>query len=131
MTVTASEYEYPTTARRAFVNLSEAVRTIDEPKAVRRMLTALAGLHVGETARADLTLLYLEHQGSDRISMAESFALVLDGQEKFDTHRFIHHATSDSDADDDSEAGKWSYNRIHQAKAQKTTIEGGDETIVI
>jgi hypothetical protein len=129
-------HEYPTTARRAFVNLSEAIRQLGSPKETRTMLTALAGLHVDETTRANLTQIYLEQQASDRIDMARAMAALLDGREKFDTARFIHHATSDSEADDDSDQGKWSYNRTHQAEAQKTTIEsvpedGEGETVVL
>lgn len=137
MTDTTQQFEYPTTARRAFVNLSEAVRVIgDGGKEVRRMLEALAGIHVSEEIRAQLTEIYLNNRANDREPIAEGLALLLDGHEKFDSARFIHHATSGSTADDDSDEGKWSYNRTHQAEAQKTTIEGFDglgegETVVL
>jgi hypothetical protein len=129
-------FEYPTTARRAFVSLAEAVRQLGTPKEVRMMLTALAGLHVDEPTRANLTLIFLEQQASSREDMARAMATLLDGAEKFDTARFMHHATSDSEVDDDSDAGKWSFNRTHQAEAQKTTIEsvpdeGDGETVVL
>lgn len=135
--LTDTQYEYPTTARRAFVNLAEAVRTMDEdPKNVCTMLTALAGLHVTEVTRSSLLIAYAENSADDREVLARLFSLILDGQEKFDTARFIHHATSDSVADDDSESGKWSFNRTHQAEAQKTTIEsvpedGEGETVIV
>lgn len=131
-------YEYPTSARRAFVNLSEAIRTINEPGWSRRMLEALAGIHVTDAVRDALVVRYVEHSADDRVVLSGAFADILDGtHEKFDAARFIHHATSDSDADDDGESGKWSYNRLHQAEAQKTTIESVDddgeatETVVI
>lgn len=135
--MTETQYEYPTTARRAFVNLAEAVRTIDDDKGVRRMLEALAGLHVNEELRHHLTFVYANLRGTvGRERMAKDLALLLDGQEKFHAGRFIHHATSDSTADDDGESGKWSYNRTHQAEAQKTTIEavpedGEGETVIL
>lgn len=130
-------FTYPTTARRAFVNLSDAIRQLGSEDETRGMLLALANLHVHDVTKSNLALLYLEHQGSDRIDMARAMARLLDGHEKFDTARFIHHATSDSTADNDGESGKWSYNRTHQAEAQKTTIEAvsddgeSSETVIL
>lgn len=59
-------------------------------------------------------------------TLAEATAAHLDGQPKFDGARFIFHATSSSDADDDSVEGKWSYNRLNPDAAMKTTIEPGE-----
>jgi hypothetical protein len=144
--MTETQYEYPTTARRAFVNLSEAIRTFNEEKGLRNMLLSLAGMHVNESLRLQLVVAYMQFLEDDwgsetpikvrRSVLAHRLAMLLDGQEKFDTARFIHHATSDSTADDDGESGKWSYNRLHQAEAQKTTIEsvpddGEGETVIL
>jgi hypothetical protein len=131
-----SVYEYPTTARRAFVNLAEAVRTSNDAGYSRRILEALAGIHVNDSVRDALVAVYVQPSADGREALAEAFAAILDGHEKFDTARFIHHATSDSTADNDGESGKWSYNRTHQAEAQKTTIEsipedGDGETVIL
>lgn len=126
-----TNFEYPTTARRAFVNLADAIRTmLTDPKNTRTMLTALAGLHVDELTRSNLVIAYASNSADDREVIAERFALVLSGAEKFDVERFLFHATSDSTADDDSAEGKWAYNRTHQAEAQKTTIEAGSGEVV-
>jgi hypothetical protein len=130
------QYEYPTTARRAFVNLAEAVRTSIDAGYSRRILEALAGIHVNDSVRDALVAVYVQPSADGREALAEAFAAILDGHEKFDTARFIHHATSDSTADNDGESGKWSYNRTHQAEAQKTTIEsipedGDGETVIL
>ena len=128
-------YEYPTTARRAFVNLAEAVRTINETHSMRDMLVAIAGLHMDEDDRQVVLMTYLANipfrvsfSPVHRENLASSLARLLDGREKFHAGRFIHHATSDSTADDDGTEGKWSYNRLHPEEAQKTTIEGGEDS---
>lgn len=140
--MTETQYEYPTTARRAFVNLSEAVRTINDGHGLRDMLVAVAGLHMDEESRYIVLMSFLANvppfgeEEFHRENIAQSLARLLDGQEKFHAGRFIHHATSDSDADDDGEGGKWSYNRLHPEDAQRTTIEsvpddGEGETVVL
>lgn len=129
-------FEYPTTARRAFVNLSEAIRTHNDGHGLRDMLVAIAGLHMDEASRETVLRSYLANtpllpgEPVHRDNLANSLARLLDGTEKFDAARFIHHATSDSDADDDGDEGKWSYNRTHQAEAQKTTIESESGEVV-
>lgn len=130
MTDTTQQFEYPTTARRAFVNLAEAIRTIDTVNSSRRILEAVAGLHVTDGVRIALAAVYAENSADDREALAREMSLVLQGQEKFDGARFVYHATSDSTADDDSEEGKWSFNRTHQAEAQKTTIEADSGEVV-
>lgn len=133
------QFEYPTTARRAFVNLAEAVRTVNDGRGVRNMLTAIAGLHMSEVDRWVVLTTYMantphrpDFDEVHRQNLAESLARLLEGREKFDGARFVHHAISDSTADDDGEGGKWSYNRLHPEEAQKTTIEGGDgETVIL
>jgi hypothetical protein len=138
----AQTFEYPTTARRAFVNLAEAVRTVNDGKGVRNMLTAIAGLHMSEPSRYTVLSTFLANvppfgEGEfHRENIASSLARLLHGQEKFHAGRFVHHATSDSVEDADSDEGKWSFNRLHQAEAQKTTIEsvpddGDGETVVV
>jgi hypothetical protein len=130
--MTETQYEYPTTARRAFVNLAEAVRTsVENPRDVRDILIALANLHVSEGLRALLVESYIMSASDDREAIATKLAALLDGLEKFHAGRFIHHATSDSDADDDGDGGKWSYNRTHPEDALKTTIETDEETVVL
>lgn len=135
-------FEYPTTARRAFVALAEAVRTINDGKGARNMLNAIAGLHMAEEDRMVVLRTYLANTPLadlgpvHRQSLAESLARLLEGREKFDGARFVHHATSDSTEDNDSDEGKWSFNRLHQAEAQKTTIEsvpddGDGETVTL
>lgn len=140
--MTETQHEYPTTARRAFVNLAEAVRTVNDGSGLRNLLTAIAGLHMDETYRYILLTTVLDkiplgwgHSTDwrpevtiNRENVALALANLLDGREKFHAGRFIHHAISDSTADDDGEGGKWSYNRMHPEDAQKTTIESiGDD----
>jgi hypothetical protein len=132
--MTETQYEYPTTARRAFVDLAEAVRTINDGKGVRNMLTAMAGLHMTEEDRWVVLTTYManlphrpDFMDVHRQNLAEALARLLEGREKFDGARFVHHATSDSTEDNDSDEGKWSFNRLHQAEAQKTTIEAVGE----
>jgi hypothetical protein len=129
-------FQHRTTARRAFVNLAEAVRRMGSENETRLMLEALAGLHVEDQLLSSLLVVYggnLEEDAysedgtPNREAMARSFASILDGQEKFDVARFMHHATSDSTADDDGESGKWSFNRLNPEGAQKTTIEAVGE----
>lgn len=124
--------------RRSFVNLAEAVRTVNSPTGLRDMLIAIAGLNMTEEARQTVLTTFLANTShtwdfSDvhRSNLASSFARLLEGQPKFDVARFIHHATSDSDADDDSEGGKWSYNHNSPEDAMKTTIEADGESVTI
>lgn len=137
-------FEYPTTARRSFVDLAEAIRTVNDGRGLRNMLVAIAGLHITESERQTVLVTFLanfphrvDFSPVHRQNLAESLARLLDGKEKFDGARFIYHATSNSSSDDDSESGKWSFNRNKPEAAQKTTIEAvtdeGDatETVVL
>lgn len=121
--MTDTQYEELLATRRAFINLAEAIRTsAEDPKDFRTILRALANLHVDEPLRHSLVETYIYVADDDREVVAEKLALLLDGQQKFDTARFMHHATSDLD----TEEGKGSYNRLFQIQPQKITIEGID-----
>lgn len=140
---------YPHTPRRAFVNLAEAIRRLSETdglqgsvgqalEAGHRVTQAIRELSMPEEDREIVRQAVLASMtlGGSRRDIAVAAAAVLSGREKFDVERFVYHATSDSAVDDDSEEGKWSYNRTHQAEAQKTTIEsvpddGEGESIVL
>lgn len=142
-------FEYPHTPRRAFVNLAEAIRRLSETdglqgsvvqalEAGHRVTQAVRELSMPEEDREIVRQAVLASMtlGGSRRDIAVAAAAVLSGREKFDVERFVHHATSDSAIDDDSAEGKWSYNRTHQAEAQKTTIEvvsddGDGETVVV
>lgn len=134
--VRESLYDMPTTARRAVVNLAEAVRTVNSAYGLRDMLTAIAALHVSEESRQTVLATFLANTphrwGSSEIhreNLASALARLLDGEPKFDAARFIYHATSDSSADNDGKDGKWSYNRNSPEDALKTTIESDGETV--
>lgn len=118
------------TNRRAWVDLAEAVRTVNGPTGLRDMLVAIAGLNLTEEARQTVLTTFLANTPhrwgfSDvhRQNLAGSFARLLEGEPKFDGARFIYHATSDSAADDDSGEGKWSFNQNSPEDALKVTIE--------
>lgn len=90
-------------ARRSFVNLAEAVRTINEPFGLRNMLRAIADLNLGEEARQTVLTTFLANTPHrwgfsevHRHNLASSLARLLEGQAEFDVDRFIHHAASDS-----------------------------------
>lgn len=119
--------------RRAFVDLSEAVRTVNSPTGLRDMLLAIAGLNLTEEAREVVLRTFLANTPHrwgfsevHRENLASALARLLEGQPKFDGARFIYHATSDSDADDDSGQGKWSFNKNAPVDAMKVTIEADE-----
>lgn len=131
--MTETQYEYPFTPRRSWINLAEGIRVLDDDH-TDLLNEAINNLPMPEGERADVRTVMLNtlgEFGSNRERLAQALAAVLTGREKFDAARFIHHATSDSDADDDGEGGKWSYNRTNPDDAMKTTIEGGDETVTL
>jgi hypothetical protein len=120
--------------RRAFVDLSEAVRTVNGPSGLRDMLMAIAGLNLTEEARQTVLTTFLANTPhrwgfSDvhRENLANALARLLEGQPKFNGARFIYHAVSDSAADDDSGQGKWSYNQNAPEEALKVTIEATED----
>ncbi len=142
-------FKYPHTPRRSWVNLADAIRQLNDGDdeydsmhealgAGRRVTKAIEELPMEREDRNLVHRVILDamREEQTREVIARAAAAILTGREKFDVERFMHHATSDSEADDDSETGKWSYNRTHQAEAQKTTIEalpedGEGETVVL
>ena len=130
------EFEYPTSARRAFVNLAEAIRTSNEGHSMRDMLVAIAGLHMSEADRHVTLAAYLaniphrtDFAPVHRQNLADALARLLEGRDKFDADRFIHHATSNVDGDE----GKWSYNELRsedEIDEEDETEESEDETIL-
>ncbi len=142
-------FRYPHTPRRAFINLAEAIRrlnsgedeyqSVDEAlEAGHRVTFAIRELSMEPEDREIVrqAVMTAMSKNASREDIGKAAAAVLSGREKFDVERFMHHVNSDSSADDDSEAGKWSYNRTHQVEAQKTTIEslpddGDGETVTL
>lgn len=129
-------FQYPHTPRRSWTLLAEAIRQLNDGSdeyssmaaalnAGHRVTAAIAELPMPLDERETVRKVFMAamREEKTRRGIATDIAAILTGREKFDVERFIHHATSDSAADDDSTAGKWSYNRTHQAEAQKTTIE--------
>lgn len=128
------QYPYPVTPRRAFVDLAEAIRTVgrDEVHGYRRLLHAIADLHLDtEQRKAVLWAVMTLPANASEGHYASAVGMELVDQEKFDLARFVHHATSDSEADDDGEEGKWSYNHENPEAAMKITLEAGDETVAV
>lgn len=138
-----ARFKYPKTPRRSWVDLAEAIRQMNGGEAPypsvmeallagQRVHRAIDELPMPEEDRLNVREVFHDavRAEKDREGVASMVAAILTGREKFDVERFVYHASSDSVADDDSEAGKWSYNRTHRAEAQKTTIEASSgETI--
>jgi hypothetical protein len=114
--------EYPKTPRRAWVDLSEAVRQLNDGEesyvsiavaleAGERVHKAIAELPMSEDER--LTVRETFHSAvraeKTRESIATDIADLLTGREGFHAERFIHHAASKLETDE----GKWSYNLAH------------------
>jgi hypothetical protein len=123
-------YPHPYSPRRSWIMLADAIgKYLDHNEDAARWLNQVVDLlPIDDSTR----LLLIEGFGTlrsnktdSRTNIARIFALILSGQEKFDTGRFIFHATS-NDTDN-----KWKYNELFPEAAMKTTIEGGGETVIV
>jgi hypothetical protein len=126
-----SVYSYPHSPRKSWIMLADAIShyTGEEPVLDTQQINyAIDILPMSDHDRVPLIEAFgsLRQSGNDtRKEIAYAFAALLKGREKFDTGRFIFHATSNTSDN------KWKYNELHPETAMKTTIEGGGETVIV